>query len=647
MQTLNDQVTKDMKTISTKLVGLKKIVKKMSVKSWLIVGSFAFVTVGLLVALYATRLSSENRSGATGGGPQFYFSPASAVLTKDATTGVLQPVQNIQVNLTVGRPMVSYSFVMKLTYADGTTPVPPEVWNQVTFVPNQKFVTNQSQLLEIPGTKLFAGTIGQQPGGITTLASAVSNGTLGSFRFEPVADQPDLRMSFFVVPNKPQANAAYVLGRLLNPPAADGEVVIPQSDMNNQFNLHNPFLVVGSPTPVPQGAIVKKATLQYAVSNGAEWRQLDARFNDFNNGGTVKSLIRLADIDPSWRVEGLSPAFRFRIKNTQGDYRIVVGTQRTDVLVNFTSNGTLAEGTFWANWKVEEEAGVKYIKNAGTTNKIRFETGDTIEVTINLRKEQNGVSYTCKETDELVVAPIGRPEEQQVMGPCVNDSLVTVTYGAGLAPGTCQCDLGVVMESACATGTVATCTSQMACACQPVAATATLTPTPQFGPLNCEAPQGFTATAPNGGSCNGDGTMTINYSWTPVSGATTYDLMISTSPDFSSGTYTWTGITTASVTKNITSPNLPRYHRVRVSAKSGCTVPGAWSTRANTGTCTVPVGATATPTTTQQAFRCPVIHTTLEAMSVNAPLPATGTNESFANFTISSGMAPHIVAKWS
>ena len=410
MQTLNDQVTKDMKTISTKLVGLKKIVKKMSVKSWLIVGSFAFVTVGLLVALYATRLSSENRSGATGGGPQFYFSPASAVLTKDATTGVLQPVQNIQVNLTVGRPMVSYSFVMKLTYADGTTPVPPEVWNQVTFVPNQKFVTNQSQLLEIPGTKLFAGTIGQQPGGITTLASAVSNGTLGSFRFEPVADQPDLRMSFFVVPNKPQANAAYVLGRLLNPPAADGEVVIPQSDMNNQFNLHNPFLVVGSPTPVPQGAIVKKATLQYAVSNGAEWRQLDARFNDFNNGGTVKSLIRLADIDPSWRVEGLSPAFRFRIKNTQGDYRIVVGTQRTDVLVNFTSNGTLAEGTFWANWKVEEEAGVKYIKNAGTTNKIRFETGDTIEVTINLRKEQNGVSYTCKETDELVVAPIGRPE---------------------------------------------------------------------------------------------------------------------------------------------------------------------------------------------------------------------------------------------
>lgn len=472
MQTLKAQITKDMKTISTKLVGLKKIVKKMSVKNWLIVGSFAFVTVGLLVALYAARLSSENRSGATGGGPQFYFSPASAVLTKN-DAGVLQPVQNIQVNLTVGRPMVSYSFVMKLTYADGS-PVPNTVWSQVTFVPNQKFVTNQSALLNIPGTKLFAGTIGQQPGGVTTLVSAVSDGRLGSFRFEPAADQPDLRMSFFAVPNKPQANAAYVLGSLLSPPSADGEVVIPQVDFNNQFNLHNPFLVVGSPTPTPQGAIVKKATLQYAVSNGAEWRQLDARFNDFNNGGTVKSLIRLADIDPSWRVEGLSPAFRLRIKNAQGVYRqATIGGQNTNVLVNFTPNGTLAEGTFWVNWKVIEEAGVKYIQKPNTTDKLRFDSGDTIEVTINLHRVQNQISYTCKETDELIVAPNGRPEEQQVMGPCVNDSLVTVTYGAGLAPGTCQCDLGVVMDSACGTGTVATCTSQFACSCMPPAATPT------------------------------------------------------------------------------------------------------------------------------------------------------------------------------
>lgn len=647
MQTLNDQVTKDMKTISAKLFGLKKIIKKMSVKSWLILGSFAFVTVGLLVALYAARLGSENRSGATGGVSQFYFSPASAVLTKN-DAGVLQPVQNIQVNLTVGRPMVSYSFVMKLTYADGT-PVSNTVWSQqVTFVPNPKFVTNQTEMLNTPGTRLFAGTIGQQPGGVTTLASTVSDGRLGSFRFEPTANQADLKMAFFAVPNKPQANSAYVLGRLLNPPSADGEVVIPQEDFDNQFSLHNPFLAVGSPTPTPQGAVVNRATLQYAVSNGAPWNQLDARFNGFNNGGTVKSLIRVADIDPSWRMEGLSPAFRLRIKNAQGVYRqTTVGGQSTDVLVNFTPNGTLAEGTFWVNWKVIEEAGVKYIQKPNTTDKLRFESGDTIEVTINLHREQSGVSYTCKENDELVVAPVGRPEEQQVMGPCVNDSLVTVTYGAGLAPGTCQRDLGVVMDSACGTGTTATCTSQTACACLPT--TATATPTPTTSSQACAAPLGFTATAPNGGTCNSDGTMTINYSWTPVAGATSYDLMISTSADFSTGTFTWNGITTATVSKNITSPTVPRYHRVRVAAKTGCTIPGAWSTRANTGTCTMPGAATATPTPTtgQQAFVCPVISNQIPLLNLGQLLPTVGSNRFITSFSLTPQMKALVSSRWT
>lgn len=481
MQTLKAQITKDMKKISTKLVELKKVAKKMTLKSWMMLGGFAFVSVGLLLALVVSRQSSENRSDASGQGLQYYFTPASAVLTQN-TAGVLQPVQNVELKINAGRPVVSYSFVMRLTDAAGA-PVSDSVWQQVAFQPNPKFINHSSALLSstYPGAKLFAGTIGQQPGGVTRLESTVTNGYLGAFTFTPLENQPDLRLSMFVIPGKPQANSVYQLGRLLTPPAADGEEVI---TIPNQFNLHNPFLVVGSPTPTPQGAIVKKATLQYAVSNGAEWRQLDARFNDFNNGGTVKSLIRLADIDPSWRVEGLSPAFRLRIKNAQGVYRqTIIDGKPTNVLVNFEPSGSITEGQFWVNWKVIEEAGVKYIQKPNTTDKLRFESGDTIEVTINLHREQSGVSYTCKETDELVVAPIGRPEEQQVMGPCVNDSLVKVTYGAGLAPGTCQCDLGVVMDSACGTGTVATCTSQPVCACLPTTATATPTPTATATPV--------------------------------------------------------------------------------------------------------------------------------------------------------------------
>ena len=639
MQTLKVQLAKD----------IKHIAKKMSVKSWIVFGGFALVSIGLLVAMVASRQSSENRSGATGGGPQYYFSPAAAVLTKVGE--VIQPIQNIQIGLTAGRPIVSYSFVMKLTYSDGT-PVSNAVWNQVTFIPNQKFVTNQSEALAIPGAKLFAGTIGQQPGGVTTLATAVTDGTLGSFRFVPSGlEQPDLRMTFFAVPNKPQANSAYVLGRLLNPPTGDGEVVIPPEDFNSQFNLHNPFLAVGSPTPTPIAAVVSRATLQYAVSNGAPWNQLDARFNGFNNGGTVKSLIRVADIDPSWRVAGLSPAFRLRIKNAQGVYKqTTIGGQLTNVLVNFNPNGTLAEGTFWVNWKVVSNATeLKFIQIPGTTDKLQFDPGDTIEVTINLRKEQNGVNYTCKENDELAVAPIGRPEEQQVMGPCVNDSLVTVTYGAGLAPGTCQCDIGSVTETACVDGTAAYCSDQVTCECRPTTASPTPTPTPTTGAGSqaCLAPQGFTATAPNGGNCNADGTMTINYSWTPVVGATSYDLMISTSPDFSSGTYTWTGITASSVTKYITGATTRRYHRVRVSAKTGCTVPGAWSASASTTACGYPLGGTATPTQTQSAFTCPVILNQIPQIRAGLSLPTNDSNRFITTFTVPFQATQLISSKYS
>ncbi len=676
MQTLKVQLAKDWKQISTKIVGLKKVVKKMSVKNWLILGSFAFVTVGLLVAMYAARLSSENRSGATGGGPQYYFQPASAVLTKDSATGVLQPVQNIQVNLTVGRPIVSYSFVMKLTYADGT-PVSNAVWSQVTFVPNPKFITNQSALLNVPGTKLFAGTIDQQPGGVTTLASAVSEGKLGSFRFEPVADQPDLRMSFFAVPNKPQANAAYVLGSILNPPSADGEVVIPQADFNNQFNLHNPFLVVGSPTPVPLGAIVKKATLQYAVSNGAEWRQLDARFNDFNNGGTVKSLIRLADIDPSWRVEGLSPAFRLRIKNAQGVYKqTTIGGQPTNVLVNFEPRGSIAEGQFWVNWKVEEEAGVKYIKKSDTTDKLRFDSGDTIEVTINLHRQQNGVSYTCKETDELVVAPIGRPEEQQVMGPCVNDSLVTVTYGAGLAPGTCQCDLGVVMDTACGTGTVATCTSQFACSCLSTTPTATPTPTTGasgisignrvFKDLNdngvFEPESGETGIGGFKLSVHKQGVTTPTEVVTDVKGEY---LLTNQTPGTYSVSYCGTSGLNATImdTHNPSSVSFdPNTIPLALAGKdlniitTGIFCAGAASGQYQLSESELffdfgfhPEGPTLTPTPTsgQQAFVCPVITNQIPLLNLGQLLPTVGSNRFITSFSLTPQMKALVSTRWT
>lgn len=526
MQAIKNQLPTDLQKISAKL----NLLHKLSLKSWLLLSMVLLTSVGLLVGFYATRQSTEDRSSASGNGAQLYFSPASVVLTKNAA-GELQPV-TFEVKTTAGRPISNYSFVIGLTDSSGN-PLPRTLWNdQVTFGNNHKFLLNTGAWLEHNPTNSYAfyGTIGQKPNGVTTLAHTVTDGKIGTITFRPVANQTDVKFSFYVVPNKPEANAVYVLGSLLTPHSADGEVRFSAENFANEFNIHNPFLVSTTPSPTPAVSDVGPARLQYAASSSGIWQQLPNRFDRFNLGGTIKSLIRVNDIDPTWRVAGLSPAFRLRIKNAQGVYKqTTINGETTNVLVNYQPNGSLASGQFWVNWNVVGNSNeLKFIQMPGTTNKLQFDPGDTVEVTINLRREQNGVSYVCKENNQLIVAPIGRPEEEEILGPCRNNSLVTVTYAEGIAPNTCQCDLGVVMNNACYVGVTATCTSQVACACTSTGPSVTPTPTtrPSATPTPTTSPNGSPTPTPTVAPTPYVPQVSVNYrmstaeNWTAISGPT-------------------------------------------------------------------------------------------------------------------------------
>lgn len=520
MQSLRTQLAQDLQTLTARF----KLLRKLSLKSWLLLSVVLLTSVGLLVGFYASRRSTEDRSSASGNEAQLYFSPASIVLTKNAQ-GVLQPVSS-EVRTTAGRPITSYAFVVKVTDVAGSS-LPESVWNnQITFSQNAKFIQDSSSTLGTnhPGAKVFAGTIGQKPNGRTILADTVTDGVLGTFVITPIANQPDLKMSFYVVPRKPEANALYVLGSLLTPPSTDGEIQFSQENFANEFIIHNPFIVSTTPSPTPATADVGSARLQYAASSSGTWQQLPNQFNRFNTGGTIKSLIRVNDIDPTWRVEGLSPAFRLRVKNAQGVYKqTTINGETTNVLVNYQPSGSISSGQFWVNWNIVGNSNeLKFIQMPGTSNKLQFDPGDTVEVTINLRREQNGVSYVCKENNQLIVAPISRPEEEQVLGPCRNNSLTTVTYAEGIAPNTCQCDLGVVMNNACYVGVTATCTSQVGCACTNAGPSATPTPTatPTSAPAATATPTPTAGPTPYVPQTSVNYRMTTAENWTLIPSGT-------------------------------------------------------------------------------------------------------------------------------
>lgn len=405
--------------------------KKVSVKTWLVSSLFVFLTVGLLVALYASRLTTEDRSGATGGAPELFFSPATAVLTQDDQQH-LQPVQNIEVHVTSGRPIASYSFVMKLTDAAGQ-PATASEWSKLVFTPNGKLAENASDFIgsgDRPTAKLFVGTIGQKADGITRFQDTVNSGKLGSFTFTPSqTGQQDLRLSFYTVPGKSEANSLYVLGSLLSPPVTNGEVQIPQENFANVFNLHNPFLVSLTPSPTPVVNDVSPARLQYATVNGGTWQNVGVIFDGYNVGGTLKTYINVADIDQAWRTSSLAPAFRLRVKQANGTYRqTTVDGQTTDVLIQSEANGTFAGGTFWSNWKVAGSATSMFLTVPGTTNQLQIARGDIIEITVNLKRVESGVVYNCTVNNELVVYPLGQPGQQQVLGPCRNNSKAELIF---------------------------------------------------------------------------------------------------------------------------------------------------------------------------------------------------------------------------
>lgn len=416
------QLAKDIRTAIDKI----KVLKKLSIKSWLVISLFVFLTVSLLAGLYVSQRSTEDRSGATGGAPDLYFSPATAVLTQDAQ-GHLQPVQNIEIRVSAGRPIVSYSFVMKLTDLAGR-PVGTEEWSKITFVANSKFVNNDSVYLDggVP-LKLFVGTIGQQPNGNTQIGATVTDGLLGSFRFTPSqADQQDLLLSFYTIPGKPEANSLYVLGRLLTPPAGDGEVQIPQENFHT-FNLHNPYLAIATPTPA--GHDIDAAWFWYKSSNTDAGRPVAAKFDGYNVGGTLQTFTDLDHIDPIWQTASLAPSFRIRVKKPDGTYRTtVIDGATTDVLVESSPRGSFAERQFWANWKVTGTANALLLTLPNTNNSLPIFRGDVVEATINLKRIDSGTVYNCTINNRLVVYPVGQPGQQQELGACDNFSKALLEF---------------------------------------------------------------------------------------------------------------------------------------------------------------------------------------------------------------------------
>lgn len=419
------QLSKDIQTALAKL----KVLKKLSIKSWLVVSLFVFLTVSLVAALYLSQQSAEDRSGATGG-VSYYFSPAAVVLTQDGQ-GTLQQVRNIQIRASAGRPIVSYSFVIRITDAQGQ-PVPNSVWSQVEFAPNPKFAAHASNFVgtSAPGSKLFVGTIGQQSEGVTTLADTVTDGVLGNFMFAPTAEQQDLRMSFYAVPGKPQANSLYVLGSVMTPPSSNGEIQISADDFSNSFTLHNPFNVSTTPTPTPANNDISAVLFQYASVNGGAWQNVTGKFDNYNVNGTLKSYIREILVDPVWWNTSLQPAFRLRVRKPDNTYRqTVIDNETTDVLVQSQASGTIAGGSLWANWKVSTGTAPGFkLTIPGTTNGLDIQRGDTVEVTVNLKRVDNGIVYNCTENSRMVVYPLGQPEQQQDMGPCRNYSKTSLMF---------------------------------------------------------------------------------------------------------------------------------------------------------------------------------------------------------------------------
>ncbi|MCA9372787.1 hypothetical protein KC921_01660, partial [Candidatus Woesebacteria bacterium] len=436
----------------------------------------------------------------------------------------LEPVQNVEIRVSAGRPIVSYSFVMKLTDSSGQ-PVARSEWSKLVFTPNSKLTQNASDFIgshDVPDAKLFVGTIGQKPDGVTRIEDTVNSGKLGSFSFTPSENQQDLRLSFYLVPGKPESNSVYVLGRLLSPPAANGEVQIPQENMNT-FSLHNPFNSGNVPTPTPVGHDIEQAGFLYSTANGAAWQEVVTSFDSYNVGGTLKTRISVDDVDPIWQNSSLAPSFRLKVKTAAGTYRQTTANgQQTDVLVQGGS-GTFAGGEFWANWKVTGTALSMFLTVPGTTDKFQITRGDTVEVTVNLKRIDSNVVYNCTVNNQVVVYPLGQPENQQVIGPCANYSKATLVFETPVptntpepppAANSCQCDLGVVMSNNCDAGYAPTCSSQVVCACLPTTATATPTssPAPIAGscPMTQIPPSQWVGPGNSSASCSATG---ITYTW--------------------------------------------------------------------------------------------------------------------------------------
>lgn len=437
------------------------------------VGVLAVLMVGLIVTLSINQRSTDDRSQADGGGNtgDYIFvakngstgaSAASVVLPAQSNpTTPVPPVSDILVRTSAGRPLVSYSFVAQLLDANDsplTGEIATEAWSRLVFTPNAKVATSSAKSGRIdnviPGAMLFAGSVANP------LTETFDGNNLGSFKFTPVLNQPDVKIVLSPVTERPEANALFQVG------VGKGEGRIP-SDRLIGFTIRNPYYIasgaVATPTLNPEIDDVGPVIVRVKVTgNEAEWIDnptaehisgMIANAANSSKPPMIRAELRKTNVDQKWWNDKLSAGFRVRVKDPNGSFRRVIlgnGSATNDTeLVQWKPDGnaSTANSILFTRWALVKIDGLFFVQiptllSTGAPNpaspgsKLPVFPGDTVEIRANIHSENfgnlNSVSRTCKvdgshPSGTLIEAPIGNPYDQVVLGPCVNNSSKSMT----------------------------------------------------------------------------------------------------------------------------------------------------------------------------------------------------------------------------
>jgi len=143
------------------------------------------------------------------------------------------------------------------------------------------------------------------------------------------------------------------------------------------------------------------------------------------NRASSPSVLPVLSSLPAGTVE--RPAYRLRVFDANN-------VQRGDVLVRQGIIGT-GSGNFIQDFKVATVNGQRVLQVLDMATglpvsgqQLAFNVGDTFDVRMNFHWVLNGQSRTCKEDNNVVENPDGRPELQQVVGTCANQSRTSLRW---------------------------------------------------------------------------------------------------------------------------------------------------------------------------------------------------------------------------